>query len=154
MSRELTIKTANSLSTVKKNLDHLKRKSRKIGEEINNIVAEETLEEKKIYEKALRRYTDKMNEVLQKKDIRDKLEEKYDCEDKIYTIFEKDQKTYLQAVKTIMNQPMSDQEKEAKIAKLQNKIKKALINDEDKKILSIIKEQVRTLPYNNVRLLC
>ena len=95
-----------------------------------------------------------MNEVLAKEEIKDKLEEKYDCEEKIYNIFDKVKQTYTKAVKTIMNQPMSKEEKEHKIRKLQKKIQDALVNDEDRKILSIIKEQMRNLPYNNVKLLC
>uniref|UniRef100_A0A6C0B3J0 Uncharacterized protein n=1 Tax=viral metagenome TaxID=1070528 RepID=A0A6C0B3J0_9ZZZZ len=154
MSKQLTRGNTGSLHKVKKNLDHLKYKSRKLGEHINNIVINETVEEKKAYEKALRRYTDKMNAVLAKDEIKDKLEEKYKCEEEIYTIFDKVKKTYTKAVKTIMNQPLSKKEKEVKINKLQNKIQNALINDEDKKILSIIKEQMSNLPYNNIRMLC
>ena len=95
-----------------------------------------------------------MNEVLAKEDIKDKLEKKYKCEEKIYTIFDKVKKTYIQAVKTIMNQPLNEKDKDEKIRKLQSKIKNALINDEDKKIMAIIKEQMSNLPYNNIRLLC
>tara|TARA_B110000211_G_scaffold220805_1_gene267783 strand:+ start:518 stop:985 length:468 start_codon:yes stop_codon:yes gene_type:complete len=155
MARQLTTGgKVNSLQKVKKNLDYLKHKSRELGEDITNIVADGTLEEKKAYEKALLRYTDKMNEVLAKEEVKDKLDEKYKCEEKIYTIFDRVKKTYIKAVKTIMKQPLSNQEKEEKIAKLQTKIKDALVNDEDKKILNIIRKQMADLPYTNRSLLC
>lgn len=153
MSQQLN-KGSSSLQNVKNKLDNLKHKSRRLGKEINSIVENGTDKEKKAYEKALQRYMDKMNTVLATDDVKDKLEEKYKCEEKIYTIFDKVKKTYLKAVKTIMDQPLNEKEKEAKIAKLQSKIQNALVNNEDKKIMSIIREQMSNLPYNNIRLLC
>ena len=153
MSQQLN-KGSSSLQNVKNKLDNLKHKSRRLGKEINSIVENGTDQEKKAYEKALQRYTDKMNTVLATDDVKDKLEEKYKCEEKIYTIFDKVKKTYLKAVKTIMDQPLNEKEKEAKIARLQSKIQNALVNNEDKKIMSIIREQMSNLPYNNIRLLC
>ena len=154
MSKKIVKQGSGNLSTIKKNLDILKHESRKLGKQIETIIKEETHEEKKAYERALKKYTDKMNQVLQQGEIKTKLEAKYKCENKIYTIFERVQKTYKKAVKTIMSQPITKEEKHEKIIKLQNKIQAALINDDDKKILAIISGQLRNLPYKNIKLLC
>tara|TARA_B110000908_G_C10230769_1_gene440449 strand:- start:1619 stop:2083 length:465 start_codon:yes stop_codon:yes gene_type:complete len=154
MSSNSTLTKHSALNTVKKNLDVLKSKSRKIEKDIEHIVTVSTSKEKQAYEKALKRYTDKMNAVLAKDEIKDKLEEKYSCDEKIYDIFTKVKANYQIALSTIMNQPLTDEEKDSKIKRLQNKIQEALVNDEDRKIISIIRKQMKDLPYRNVKMLC
>ena len=154
MSNETRLSKGRGLGLIKQNLDNLKKQSRHIESEINDIIASETIHEKNAYEKALKKYNDRMNEVLKRDDVQNKIKNKYACEEKMYSIFDKVKDNYNNAVKMIMKQPISKEEKEEKIIKLQQKIQEALVNDEDRKIMTIINEQMKNLPYNNIRLLC
>jgi len=154
MSNETRLSKRQGLRLIKQNLDNLKKQSRHIESEVNDIIHSETIQEKDAYEKALKKYNDKMNEVLKRDDVQNKIKKKYECEEKMYSIFDKVKENYHKAVKMIMKQPISKEEKDKKIIKLQKKIQEALINDEDRKIMAIIKEQMKNLPYNNMRLLC
>ena len=120
MSSTNTLVKHGSLKIVKKKLDTLKTKSRRIDKEINNILTKSTAIEKLAYEKALKKYTDKMNAVLDKEVIKNKLEEKYTCDEKMYDIFTQVKNNYEIAVATIMKQPLTNDEKDSKIQRLQH----------------------------------
>lgn len=151
--QQIVRKNPKGLAKIKKELDNLKIQNKEICMEINNILLEETKEEKKDFEEALERYNTKMQAVFERDDVKEKLDDKYKCEDKIYNIVEQVQRTYKKAVKSIMDQPVSMKEKEQKIIKLQAKIQNALINDEEKKLLTILRNQIQAVPYKSRKLL-
>ena len=151
--QQIVRKNTKGLAKIKKELDNLKIQNKEICMEINNILLEETKEEKKDFEEALERYNTKMQAVFERDDVKEKLDDKYKCEDKIYNIVEQVQRTYKKAVKSIMDQPVSMKEKEQKIIKLQAKIQNALINDEEKKLLTILRNQIQAVPYKSRKLL-
>jgi len=151
--QQIVRKNPKGLAKIKRELDNLKIQNKEICMEINDILVEETKEEKKDFEEALEKYNTKMKAVFDRADIREKLEDKYKCEDKIYGIVDQVQRTYKKAVKSIMDQPISMKDKEKKIIKLQEKIQTALINDEERKLLTILRNQIHSVPYKSRRLL-
>ena len=151
--QQVVRRNPKGLAKIKRELDNLKIQNKEICIEINDILVEETKQEKKEYELALERYNIKMRDVFNRVDIKEKLEDKYKCEDKIYNIVDQVQRTYKKAVKSIMDQPISVGNKEKKIIKLQEKIKDALINDEEKKLLTLLRHQIQSLPYKSRKLL-
>ena len=151
--QQIVRKNPKGLAKIKRELDNLKVQNKEICMEINDILVEETKEEKKDFEEALERYNTKMQAVFERDDVKEKLDDKYKCEDKIYNIVEQVQRTYKKAVKSIMDQPVSMKEKEQKIIKLQAKIQNALINDEEKKLLTILRNQIQAVPYKSRKLL-
>ena len=88
MSNETRLTKKRGLGLVKQNLDNLKSQSRNIGNEINEILENETLREKQLLEAAIKKYNNKMNEVLNRDDIQNKIKKRYECEEKIYSIFD------------------------------------------------------------------
>jgi len=151
--QQIVRKNPKGLAKIKRELDNLKSQNKDICTEINDILIEETKEEKKAFEEALEKYNMKTQDVFNRPDIKEKLETKYKCEDKIYNIVDQVQRTYRKAVKSIMDQPISVSDKEQKIIKLQGKIQDALINDEEKKLLTLLRNQINSGPYKSRRLL-
>ena len=151
--QQVVRKNPKGLAKIKRELDNLKFQNKEICMEINDILVEETKEEKREFEEALKRYNIKTQDVFNRDDIKEKLENKYKCEDKIYNIVDQVQRTYKKAVKSIMDQPISVSDKEQKIIKLQGKIQNALINDEEKKLLTLLRNQINSGPYKSRRLL-
>lgn len=151
--QEVVRRNPKGLAKVKQELNKLKIQNKEICMEINEILKNETREEKKQYQQALEKYNAKMRSVFEREDVKEKLECKYKCEDKIYNIVDQVQRTYKKAVKTIMDQPLTSNEKEKKIIMLQTKIQDALVNSEEKKLLLLIKSQIDSLPYKSRKLL-
>ena len=105
--QQVVRRNPKGLAKIKRELDNLKIQNKEICTEINDILVEETREEKREFEQALERYNIKMQDVFNRDDIKDKLEDKYKCEDKIYNIVDQVQRTYKKAVQSIMDQPIS-----------------------------------------------
>ena len=74
------------------------------------------------------------------------------CINNITNLTLKIQIAFQKAIKEINRQPISDDEKKNKIKNLSNAIEEAIFDNEEKKILSIIKNQLKNLPIQQLRI--
>ena len=61
----------------------LRKKNDEIANEVDNIITDETKAERHNLEKAVEIYNKKVQSVMASQKMKDKLEEKYECDDKI-----------------------------------------------------------------------
>jgi len=144
----------DTILKIKNTMNNLRSKNKKINKELDNIISDGTKEEKKILEKAIENYNQKVKAVLNSEHVKNKMNEKYDCEDKIIDLVTKVKNAFRKAVRQINIQPISDEEKNKKIIQLGKAIEDAILSDDEKKIMNAIKNQLKTLPFQRIKMLC
>ena len=135
-------------------MGELRQKNKTLGEEVDKIIKKETFEEKVQLERAMERYNNKMNKVLKSKEVADRLDKQEDCQEKMLDLVSKVRSSYRKAIREIMRQPISKEEKNTKINVLREAIEDAILSADERKIMKAIQQQMSSLPFQNVRLLC
>ena len=153
MSNNQIIKR-DTILKIKNTMKNLRTKNKELNKELDNIISDGTKEEKKILEKAIENYNKKVRTVLNSDKVKTKMNEKYDNEDKIIDLVTKVKNAFRKAVRQINIQPLSDEEKNKKIIELGKAIEDAILSDDEKKIMSAIKNQLNTLPFQRIKMLC
>ena len=137
----------DTILKIKNTMNNLRTKNKMINKEFDNIISDGTKEEKKILEKAIENYNTKVKKVLNSDKVKSKINEKYECEDKIIDLVTKVKNAFRKAVRQINIQPISDEEKNKKIVDLGKAIEDAILTDDEKKIMNAIQNQLKTLPF-------
>lgn len=144
----------DAINKIKIRMSELKDKNKKISEEVNTLVENATKREKKALEDAIEKYNDKMTEIYNSSLVKKKLDEKYECEDKIVDLMTKVKTSFKRAIREINSQPISEAEKDKKIQALSEAIQDAILSKDEKEIMKAIKQQMQSLPYRSLRLMC
>lgn len=144
----------DAILKIKKNMEYLRTQKKTISREIKKSVEESTFQEKADLERAMERYYNKLNKVLASKTIQDKILKGEECEDKMHDLMYKVKVSYRKAIREILKQPVSKEEKEKKITQLKDVIEDAILTSDEKKLLQTIKSQIKNLPYQNYKLIC
>lgn len=144
----------DTILKIKNTMNNLRTKNKMINKELDNIISDGTKEEKKFLEKAIENYNTKVKKVLNSDKVKSKINEKYECEDKIIDLVSKVKNAFRKAVRQINIQPISDEEKNKKIVDLGKAIEDAILTDDEKKIMNAIKNQLKTLPFQRIKMLC
>lgn len=148
----MSIIKKTAIDGIKKSMQSLKTKNKRLNKEINTIIENQTSSEKKNLENALKQYNQKMDRVLNSSQVKSKMNEKYDCEDQIMDLMTKVKSSYRKAIRAIKNQPISDEEKRKRIINLGDALEDAVLSNDEKKIMKAIKDQVKNLPYQMLRI--
>lgn len=134
-----TIIKKDTLLKIKNNMSNLKNNNIKLEKEINNIISESTKNEKDDLEKAFVKYQNAMDTALKSKEVKNKLDEKYKCEEKIEDLMNNVQKALRKAIREINNLEISNEEKKDKIIALQTSIEDAIMSDDEKLLMKRLK---------------
>lgn len=129
----------DTLLKIKNNMSNLKNNNIKLEKEINNIISERTKNEKDNLDKAFIKYQNAMNTALNITEVKNKLDEKYKCEEKIDNLMNNIQKALKKAIKEINNLEITALEKKDKILALQNSIEDAIMSDDEKLLMKTLK---------------
>ena len=151
---ETEIIKKDSILKIKKTMEHYREKNETLSKEVNSIVEESTKHEKENLENAVKKYNEKINKVLDSKRVKDKLDKKQEYEDNIYELMDKVKNSFRKAVREIKKQPISNQEKETKIKQLAEALEDAVLSNNEKELMKIIKSQMGNLPYQSVKMVC
>lgn len=130
----------DTLLKIKNNMSNLKNNNIKLEKEINNIISESTKNEKENLDKAFIKYQNAMKTALNNTEVKNKLDEKYKCEEKIENLMNNIQKALKKAIKEINNLEITDLEKKDKILALQNSIEDAIMSDDEKLLMKTLKK--------------
>ena len=128
----------------------LKTKSKKITDEIENIISKSTAKEKKLLDEAEKKYNEKLQKVLNHPKVKDKLESRWECTEDMRDLMGKISRAYRRAVSEINRQNINDDEKLKRTQSLSDAIENALLTSDEKKIMAAIKNQISLLPYNKL----
>jgi hypothetical protein len=122
-------------------------------QDINNVDNKEnTKNELDNVEKAIEQYNRRMDKVLKSDVIKDKLDKEYQCEEKILDLMNNVQKALHKAIREINNQDINDTEKREKIMALHNAVEDAILSDNEKNILKVLKNNItNTLDFKTLR---
>ena len=153
MSESQIIKK-DSILKIQKTMEHLRTKNETLNKEMNSILEQSTKTEKENLENAIKKYNEKVEKVLQTDEIKDRLEKKQDCEEKMYNLVDKVKNSFRKAVKEIRNQPISNKEKNDRIKQLSESIENALLSNRERDLMKIIKSQLGSLPYQSIKFIC
>ena len=129
----------DTLLKIKNNMSNLKNNNIKLEKEINNIISESTKNEKENLDKAFIKYQNAMKTALNNTEVKNKLDEKYKCEEKIEDLMNNIQKALRKAIREINNLEITDEEKKDKIIALQNSIEDAIMSDDEKLLIKTLK---------------
>ena len=151
---ETEIIKKDSILKIKKTMEHYREKNETLSKEVNSIVEESTKHEKENLENAVKKYNEKINKVLDSKRVKDKLDKKQEYEDNIYELMDKVKNSFRKAVREIKKQPISDEEKETRIKQLAEALEDAVLSNNEKELMNIIKSQMGNLPYQSVKMVC
>ena len=142
----------DAILKIKKNMSSLKNKNINLEKEINDLIETGTKNEKNALEEAVANYNNAMRNILKSEKVKNKLNEKYECEDKITDLMTTVQRALRKAIREINSQDISDEEKKEKIIALQDAIEDAILSDNEKNILKAIKKQMRDLPFQTIKI--
>ena len=62
--------------------------------------------------------------------------------------------SFRKAVREIKKQPISNEEKETRIKQLAEALEDAVLSNNEKELMKIIKSQMGKLPYQSVKMVC
>jgi hypothetical protein len=144
----------DSILKIKKTMEDLRGKNQQISKEVSVIMEESTRKEKEELETAVKKYNEKVNKVLESKQIKEKLEKRQGYEDRIYELMDRVKTSFRKAVKEINKQPISNKEKQERIKQLAESLEDAVLSNNERELMKIIKSQLGNLPYQSVKLLC
>lgn len=144
----------DSIIKIKTAMTKLKTERNEILKDVDNIIINSTKNEKKALEEAYKNYTDKLNNVLKSKEVRDKISKQHDCDDKIEDLMIRVQSSFRKAIRKINEQPISDNEKKSRIKELGAALEDAILSEDEKEIMKVIKSQLSTLPFKSMKLVC
>ena len=143
----------NSLTQAGEIIKKLKFKHIELSKELNTIVENETTIEKKQLEDAIERYNNKIKVVTNTPEFKNKLEKRQEYGDRIEDILDKVKVAYRKAIRMIKDQAENEEDMINKINNLDNQVQDALLTEDEKAVLNVIRTQVDRLPYRNIRML-
>ena len=143
----------NSLNQAGEIIKKLKSKHLELSKELNTIVENETTIEKKQLEDAIERYNNKIKVVTNTPEFKNKLEKRQEYSDRIEDILDKVKVAYRKAIRMIKDQADNETDMINKINHLDNQVQDALLTEDEKAVLNVIRNQVDRLPYRNIRML-
>ena len=146
MAEKSLIQSGGIIEQVGVKMTQLKAKNKKITTELNTIVEKSTEKEKKALEEASKAYNKKLEKVLNHPSVKQKMEERWNCVDDISDLTMRIQSAFKKAVREINRQAIDDKDKADRIKKLGDTIENVILDDDEKKIMKLIKDQMRTLP--------
>lgn len=144
----------DSILKIKKTMEDLRGKNQQISKEVGVIMEKSTIKEKEELETAVKKYNEKVNKVLESKQIKEKLEKRQGYEDRIYELMDRVKTSFRKAVREINKQPMNNKEKQERIKQLAESLEDAVLSNNERELMKIIKSQLGNLPYQSVKLLC
>tara|TARA_B100000524_G_scaffold327070_1_gene210949 strand:+ start:2258 stop:2722 length:465 start_codon:yes stop_codon:yes gene_type:complete len=152
MDNKTIIKSNKFIEQVGNKMKKLKIANKKINNDLNQIVEKSTEKEKKAIEDAYKMYNKKIESVLNHPKVKKKIEEKWESDNNISNLTIKIQDAYKKAIQEINRQCTDDEEKANRIKQLTDSIENAILDEDEKKMMRLIKEQMRLLPYQQVRI--
>lgn len=148
----MSIIKQSTLNEINKKMNGFKKENSELGAEIDNIIKENTKNELDNVEKAIEQYNRRIDKVLKSDDVKEKLDKKYNCEEKIRDLMNNVQKALRKAIREIDNQDIDDGEKKEKIMALYNAVEDAILTDNEKNILKVLKDNItNTLDFKTLR---
>lgn len=148
----MSIIKQSTLNEINKKMNEFKTENIELGAEIDNIIKENTKNELDNLEKAIEQYNRRMDKVLKSDAIKKKLDKKYNCEEKIRDLMNNVQKALRKAIREIDNQNIDDNEKKEKIIALHNAVEDAILTENEKNILKVLKNNIsNTLEFKTLR---
>lgn len=148
----MSIIKQSTLNEINKKMNGFKKENSELGVEIDSIIKENTKNELNNVEKAIEQYNRRMDKVLKSDAIKEKLDKKYQCEEKITDLMNNVQKALRKAIREINNQDINDTEKREKIMVLHNAVEDAILSDNEKNILKVLKNNItNTLDFKTLR---
>ena len=133
-------------------MNKYKKIEKSIKNELIEIIDKSTENERRRMDEANKAYNNKLNKIFNDPKVKKKMELHSNCINNITNLTLKIQIAFQKAIKEINRQPISDDEKKNKIKNLSNAIEEAIFDNEEKKILSIIKNQLKNLPIQQLRI--
>ena len=100
----MSIIKQSTLNEINKKMNGFKKENSELGAEIDNIIKENTKNELDNVEKAIEQYNRRMDKVLKSDAVKEKLDKKYNCEEKIRDLMNNVQKALRKAIREIDNQ--------------------------------------------------
>ena len=137
----MSIIKQSTLNEINKKMNGFKKENSELGAEIDNIIKENTKNELDNVEKAIEQYNRRMDKVLKSDAVKEKLDKKYNCEEKIRDLMNNVQKALRKAIREIDNQDivMVKKKEKEKIMTLYNAVEDAILTDNEKNILKFLK---------------
>ena len=86
-------------------------------------------------------------------EFKNKLEKRQEYSDRIEDILDKVKVAYRKAIRMIKDQADNETDMINKINHLDNQVQDALLTEDEKAVLNVIRNQVDRLPYRNIRML-